>query len=723
MGAPDVNHHLQELASQFGNPEGIAQAIKRGLLLLLPPPDVLPHEWAEKNVSVPVGNALPGPIRFDNAPYQIEPMDQLVNPDCYRVTLMWGAQVGKTMLALCVQDYCIEVTPVSQMMMQPSQGDLTTWLETKFNPLVDASKGLTRRIAKPRGREGVNNQKMKSYPGGFLMFAWSGSPRTMRGRSAPVIVCDEVDGYENTKEGHPVSLLWQRAATFGDQRFLLEISTPTNEETSYIEKAFLAGDQRRFFVICPDCGEHQVFAWENVKWVGRASSSIDDAERDAGRDDHQPETARYCCSACGSLWDDGQRVAAIRTAAARGAGWKAARPFKGHASYHLNEIYSTLVKLRTIVQSYLDKLANDDLQTFVNVSLSKTWAQKGEKADATGLMARAEDYAAQVPAGALCLTAGIDMQIDRLEVEVVGWGLGEESWSIEYRVLWGDPLQGDVWDDLDDLLAETFLHESGKLLPISAACLDTGGTSGYTQAAYDYAKGKTGRRLFAVKGQGGWNIPIVGTPQRKRSGQKARKVDLFLVGTDQAKLTVMRRLAKKEPGPGHCHFPTDRGQEWYDQITAEKLLVHYVKGQPVRTWSKGDKDRNEALDCRVYAYAALKIHCPSFKRLAERLKVPETLRERAARAVSVPFEDRPMPKRNKPQEAAEIPAASIVAAGRGALAELKALAAAGRAKAQATPPEKPQEDAGAGESENRAILKPKRTLKPQAKRGNWATKW
>ncbi|MDD0862256.1 phage terminase large subunit family protein, partial [Xylella fastidiosa] len=157
----------------------------------------------------------PGPLRLDNAPYQREPMDMLVDPDCYRVTLKWGAQVGKTMLALCVQGYCIEMAPRSQMMLQPSQGDLQAWLETKFSPLIAANQGLQRLIAKPRGRDGVNNQRMKSYPGGFLMFAWSGSPKTMRGRSAPLIVCDEIDGYERTDEGHPVSLLWQRAATFG----------------------------------------------------------------------------------------------------------------------------------------------------------------------------------------------------------------------------------------------------------------------------------------------------------------------------------------------------------------------------------------------------------------------------------------------------------------------------------------------------------------------------
>jgi phage terminase large subunit GpA-like protein len=583
----------------------------------------------ERSVKIPIGNAVPGPYRLANAPYQREPMDMSVHPECYRITLMWGAQIGKTLAALCIQGYFIELQPSSQMMMQPSQADLTTWLETKFNPLVEANNSLTSLIAKPRGRDGVNNQKMKSYPGGFLMFAWSGSPKTMRGRSAPKIVCDEVDGYEASEEGHPVGLLWQRAATFGDQRLLVEISTPTIKDESYIEKAFKAGDQRRFYIICPHCGEHQTLKWESVTWIGRESTSIDDAEKDAGRDDHQPETAAYNCCSCGSLMDDGQRIAAIRNAERDGAGWKAAKPFKGHASYHANELYSTFRRLRDIVQSYLDKLATDDLQTFVNVSLSETWEEKGEKADPDSLINRREEYLAQVPAGGVYITAGVDMQNDRLEVEIVAWGLGEESWSIDYRVLWGDTLQDEVWMDLDDLLAETFVHESGALLPISAACLDTGGTAGHTQRAYDYAKGKTGRRLFAIKGQGGWGLPVVQSPQRKKSGKKSRKVDLFMVGTDEAKLIVMRRLGKQEPGPGCCHFPISDtyDESHFNQLTAEKLVTRYIKGQPKREWTKPDKARNEALDCRVYAFAALKIMNPSLKRLVERRKLNQPTRD------------------------------------------------------------------------------------------------
>lgn len=647
-------------AFAFSNPRGVERAVRNALSMLRPPPDIPPSVWAESNVRIPADNAIPGPYRIANAPYQREPMDMMIAPDCYRVTLMWGAQVGKTLTALCVQGYAIAMRPRSQMMMQPSQGDVQTWLETKFNPLIDSSPSIKRRIAKPRGRDGVNNQRMKSYPGGFLMMAWAGSPKTMRGRSAPLIVCDEVDGYEKTPEGHPVGLLWQRSATFGDERFLMDISTPTVKGASYIESSFEDGDQRRFYVACPHCGEHQTLKWENVTWHGRKSTCVADAHEDLTHEEHFPETAVYACVACGGTWNDGERIAAIRQAESVGAGWKASKPFRGHASYHLWEAYSTMRKLSDIVRDYIDKLKTDDLQTFVNVSLAEPYELQGDKANASELEQRAEDFPAQVPMGGVYLTAGIDMQMDRLEVEVVAWGEGEESWSVDYRVLWGDPLAGEVWDDLDELLAETYQHESGARLPISAALLDTGGTSGYTQCAYEYLRGKTGRRLFGGKGVGGWGRPIVEKVMRKQSGRNARKVDLFAIGVDEAKLVVMRRLANTIPGPGYCHIPKDREDlaEWCRQITAEKLVLRYVKGRPIREWRKPDKARNEALDCRVYALAALKIMQPPLKRLKEKMlshpRVQAMLQANAA-AVAEPIEKSAEAKPAPPEIPPEAP--------------------------------------------------------------------
>lgn len=600
----------------FSNAEALVRATRSAQRFLRPPPNLSPSEWSEQNVRIPIGNAVPGLIRFDNAPYQREPLDMMVNPECSRISLMWGAQVGKTQTALCGQAFFIAQDPCSQMMMQPSQGDLTTWLETKFNPLVDANETLLEAIAKPRGRDGVNNQRMKSYPGGFLMFSWSGSPKTMRGRSAPKIVCDETDGYDRTHEGHPVGLLWQRAATFGDQRLLVEISTPTIKGASWIEAAFLEGDQRRFHIACPHCGEHQILTWSGVRW-------------DKGPDgEHLPETAYVQCAANGCMISDGERVAAIRSAESDGAGWKAAKPFRGHASYHINELYSCFRRLRDVVQSFLDKKAANDLQTFTNVSLAETWVEEAEEIAADTLIARAIKYKAPVPAEVGVLTAGVDMQEDRLEVEVVGWGLGECSWNIDYQVFWGDPTQSEVWDELFDYLSQTFTHESGAELRIRATCVDTGGSKGLTSAAYEQLAGKHRSRIFAIKGKGGWDRPIVSAPKPTKSPKKGRPVKLFTIGTDEGKLLVHRRL-NLETGPGSCVFSDERDMEYFEQLTAERLVTKMIRGFPVREWHKS-RDRNEALDCRVYAYAALKIEKPNIRLLLSRMKPADEVAQEPA---------------------------------------------------------------------------------------------
>lgn len=603
-------------AAKFSNNAAVIAAARRAAQNLVPPPDILPSVWAEQNVTIPVGNAKPGPIRFDNAPYQRGMLDVIKQPGVRRVSYKMAAQTGKTTVQQCITGYFIDHEPRSQIFAQPSQGDMQTFIETKLRPMLDANPSISRKMAKQRGRVGVNNSRIISYVGGWLMFSWAGSPKTARGRSAPVTQADEVNGMPPTPEGNFVELLAQRGATFGDDRLDIRSSTPTFKGGP-IDVCYEEGDQRRYYVPCPHCDHAQYLRWECVTWKGRQSTGIDDAENDRDQP-HEPETAGYTCEACGVPWTDGERVAAIRTAESKGHGWKATKPFKGHASLHGPEMLSTFRLLRDIVQSYLDKLAIGDLQSFVNVSLAESYEETGERANASTLMDRAEIYHAPLPAGVLALTAGVDMQNDRLECELVGWGEADESWSIDYQTFWGDPLTSDPWDELEEYLSATWLHETGAQLPIIATCVDTGGTGGTTQAAYEWLRGKTGRRIFGIKGVPGFDRPIVAAPSRKQSGKTARKIDLFLVGADEAKLTVMRRLAIDKPGPGYCHFPDGREAEWFHQLTAEKLLTRYVKGFPVREWFKTRK-RNEALDCRVYALAALKIANPSMRRAAERL--------------------------------------------------------------------------------------------------------
>lgn len=587
----------------LSNRERLSSLIAKALSLFRPPERLTVSEWADKYRVISDANAMPGPWRTANAPYQKEPMDCIGDTVTRRVSLDWSAQVGKTE---CVNNgigYNISQDPKSVMMMLPTQSDLKTWSETKLAPLINDTPCIKDVIAKPRGRDGVNNALMKSFPGGFLMFSWSGSTNTMRGRSAPVINCDEIDGYTLTAEGDAVQLLWQRAATFGDRRKLIETSTPTIKGFSRIEKAFLAGDQRYYYVPCPHCGKKQRLVWGQVKW-----------DKDENGNP-LPETAHYICEHCGCVIEDKHKFAMLQDGE-----WIASKPFKGHASFHLNELYSPWRKFRDIVQSFIDKKNIGDLQSFVNVSLAETWEEQGEQIDDTGLLNRREHYAAQVPMGGVYLTAGVDTQVDRLEVEVTAWGVGEESWSIAYGVIYGDPDRKGTWDALDDFLDQRFKHESGVELSISATCIDSGGLN--TQSVYNYCKKRRSSRRFAIKGRGGEGVPIVSAPSKRKSGKKGRPVELFTVGTDQTKTLIYKRLGLDGDGPGRCHFPDNYprqyDKEYFEMLTAEKCITRYVKGFAKREWVK-TRPRNEALDVRVYSYAALLIVNPNLKRVQSRI--------------------------------------------------------------------------------------------------------
>ena len=611
---------IQTNTLRLSNRRALRKAFRKASRHFKPPRRRTVSQWADEFRLVGAANAMPGPWRTDNAPYQREPMDCIGDARTRRITLMWGAQVGKTECINNAIGFFIAQNPRSVMMMQPTLSDLKTWTETKLSPLINDTPEVRNRVSKPRGRDGVNNAYMKSYPGGFLMFSWSGSTNTMRGRSAPIIACDEVDGYTMTEEGDPVQLLYQRAATFGDQRKLIETSTPTLKGYSRIEKAFDAGDQRRYWLPCPHCCEYQTLEWANVQW----KSNEDDG--------HFPETARYVCPHCGGSIEDKHKPAMLRAGE-----WRAARPFRGHASFHLSELYSPWRKWSDIVQSFLDKKHAGDLQSFINVSLAETWEETGETVDETGLLERREEYTTPVPLGGLLLTAGVDVQPDRLECEVVAWGHGEESWSVDYNIIYGDPDAPEVWEELDDYLDRRWRHESGVELSIYATAIDSGGAN--TQSVYQYCKKRRASRRFAIKGKGGEGVPIVSAPTKRKTGRRSgRPVELFSLGVDQAKTLLFKRLPQEGDGPGRCHFPMHYQEEYFRQLTAEKCVTRYVKGFPKREWVK-TFTRNEALDCRVYAYAALLIISPNMVRHEARLKSRAAMLEDVAQESQVQEEE------------------------------------------------------------------------------------
>jgi len=518
-------------------------------------------------------------------------MDALNEPNVREVVAMTSAQVGKTEILNNVIAYHISQDPSPILVVQPTLDLAQTWSKDRLAPMLRDTPVLQGLVKDPRARDSGNTTLHKVFPGGHITACGANSPSSLASRPIRVVLCDEVDRYPVSagSEGDPISLAKKRAATFWNRKIML-VSTPTNKGASRIETAYEESDQRVFFVPCPHCEASQQLKWSNVKW-----------------DEDKPETARYVCNDCGVEWSEPDRLRAIRNGK-----WKATNEFKGVAGFHLSTLYSPWTPLADGVRDFLEaKKQPATLRVWVNTYLGESWEEQGEAVDDYELSQRREDWDA-LPREVLLLTAGVDVQDDRLEVEVVGWGLDEESWSIHYQTIYGDPSSPKVWDDLDVVLARKWEHESGSEMIATATCVDSGGH--HTQSVYKYCKAREGRRVFAIKGVGGDGRPLVGRPSKNNIG----KVNLFPIGVDTAKHLLFSRFRINEPGAGYCHFPSDRDDEYFKQLTAEKIATRYHKGFARREFVKV-RPRNEALDVRVYAMAALTLLNANLKALHNRM--------------------------------------------------------------------------------------------------------
>lgn len=516
-------------------------------------------------------------------------MDAVSDPSVNTIVVMSAAQVGKTEFINNIVGYHIHQDPAPMLLLQPTLEMGQAWSKDRLAPMLRDTPALQGLVKDARARDSGNTLLHKTFPGGHITIAGANSPASLASRPIRVVLCDEVDRYPTSAgtEGDPISLAAKRAATFWNRKKIY-VSTPTIAGESRIEDAWQESDQRRFYVPCPHCDEEQTLQWSQVQWP---------------KDD--PDSAGYCCEHCGVIWSDAERWLAIR----RGH-WIATKPANGIAGFHLSEIYSPWSRLGEIAKAFLSakRGGTEQIKTWVNTALGETWEDEGEQVDGDNLLARREEYDADVPEGAQVLVSGVDVQDDRLEVEVMGAAEGEETWNVDLRVIWGDPSTQQPWDDLAGLLDVTWRHESGADLHIAAMGID----SGYrTSEVYSFCKRYSSRRVFALKGMAGVGRPIVSAPNKKRNGREPGKFPLFTVGVDEAKALVYSRLRQSEPGPGYCHFPTARDQEYFAQLTAEKQVTKYRRGFPYREWVKM-RPRNEALDLRVYALAALRILNPAW---------------------------------------------------------------------------------------------------------------
>lgn len=531
-------------------------------------------------------------------------MEAISDASTETVVIMSSAQVGKTEVLNNACGYHIDQDPAPIMVVMPTERDAETWSKDRFSPMARDTPCLQGKIADPRSRDGNNKILHKRFPGGHLTIVGANAPSGLASRPIRLLLCDEVDRYPFSAgaEGDPVNLGRKRTVTFWNRKIVL-VSTPTNKGTSRIEAAFEESDQRRFWVSCPDCGAEQVLTWTQVRWSK------------APEGDHRPETARYYCAECDAAWRDETRWAAVSK-----GHWVAEQPFAGVAGFHLNEIYSPWVRLEAMVRAFLSARSGGDetMKTFVNTSLGETWVETGEAPDWQRLYDRREAWKpGTVPAGGLFLTAGADVQKDRIEVDVWAWGRGLESWLVDHVVIEGGPDRHDAWSELTALLDRSWPHERGAHLRIARLAIDTGYEA---PAVYSWSRAQGFAQVSPVKGVEGFNrsSPVSGPTfvDATEGGKRLRRgARLWTVAVSTFKAETYRFLRLERPtkeeraegaafAPGTIHLPTWVESEWLKQVVAEQLVtVRTKRGFAKLEWQKL-RERNEALDCRVYARAA-----------------------------------------------------------------------------------------------------------------------
>lgn len=520
-------------------------------------------------------------------------MDAISDPNISTVVFMSGAQVGKTEVLLNAIGFYICHDPSPILVMQPTLSMGQSFSKDRLAPMIRDTPSLTNKVRDARSRDANNTTLHKGFPGGHITIAGSNSPSSLASRPIRIVLADEIDRYPPSagSEGDPVSLARKRSATYHNRKLVLT-STPTIAGNSRIETAYEGSDQRRFFVACHDCGAKDYLKWANVRWP-----------------EDSPKDANYVCESCGSIWDDVTRMRAIKDGE-----WVATAPGSDVAGFHLSGLYSPWTSLGEAATEFLEaKKLPEILRVWVNTYLGEVWEDEGEQVDDMVIADRREDWGDDLPAEVVLLTAGVDVNDGFLTIEVVGWGRDEESWSIEYQTIYGDPSTPQLWDELDDVLSQTFLHPTGVAIPIRATCVDSGGH--YTQAVYNFVRSREGKRIFAIKGIGGEGKALIGRPSTNNIG----KIKLFPVGVDTGKEMIYSRLKIIDAGPGHMHFPVERDDEYFRQLTAEKIVTKYHQGRAKRAWIKM-RVRNEALDVRNYALAAFALLNTNINRVAQKFE-------------------------------------------------------------------------------------------------------
>lgn len=564
-------------------------------------------QWADKYRILPKSTSSEaGRWRTSRTPYLREIMDELsITSNTQRVVVIKGTQLGYTEVANNLIGYYIHYAPCPIGFWQPTEKLAERHAKQKLWAMRNETPVLKERVADKRAKDGSSTITEWNFAGGSLSIAGSNSGASFRSSSYKVVLLDDIDGFADDVEGEgsPIDLAINRADSFPDRKIYIN-STPTVKGSSHIEAEFEVTDQREYYVPCPECEHKQVLVWGNMIFEKEGLALVGDV--------------KYKCNNCGSLIPESKKTWMLE----RGE-WIPKYPDRRHKGYKLPSLYSPLgwVSWNDIAEEFFKanrKAQKGDkrgLKKWINTRLAETWEDEGSQVELDYLEKRREYYEADLPDGVLVLVAGVDCQDDRLEAQIMGFGIDKECWAIEYKQLFGDTTQSAVWEQLDEYLNRKWAFKNSRELGISCTCIDSGGHS--TTEVYKFCKPREHKRIFAIKGRGGDGVPLVG----KYTRSNKLNVALFPVGDDESKTRILSMLMVEHEGENYCHFPRNKekgfDETYFKGLVSEKKVKKYVKGHLKYEWVKEAGVRNESLDTFKYALAALEILNPNFKAIKQ----------------------------------------------------------------------------------------------------------
>lgn len=583
----------------------------RAATSLRPPPRQKLSTWIEANIRLPPEVAAqPGPVRL--FPFQRDIADAMGDPTLERVTVLKAARIGYSTLLTGVIGSYIANDPANILALLPREEDCRTLVVGQLDPTFAASPNLANVLAERRSRNKRNRLFHRLFPGGWFKAVAATSDANMRAHTARVLVIDEVDAMEESKEGSPVDLAIVRTKTFDNRKIILG-STPVNTSTSHVIASWEESDQRVYECPCPHCGDFHEIRWKDIRWP-----------------DEDTDKAAWWCPSCGTETPEihkGPMVAKGR--------WRATRPdVKGHAGFRLSALVSPLRNSTwaKIADEFVKAQGRPDkLKTFINTTLGEGWKDEGDEIDEDAIASSAEPFGLEpdaerdidgIPAEVLAITVGVDVQRkDRLEITFVGWAEDGTAFILGHRVIWGLPSDESTWRELDEMLRQTWAHPLGGRLGVDAVAVDSG--DGETmQFVYDFCRPRFARKVYAIKGDGGKR------PAWVRS--KSNNGRLWIVGVDGIKSTIFTRVTRSRS----IRFSKTLEPAWFEQFASERAVLRRHNGRPVRKWERIKGRAAEALDCVTYAFACREALNINWAARAEQLANPT-------------IETRPAPKRRK----------------------------------------------------------------------------